>query len=329
MLKLFTFLLIIIGLCLINSISIVVSQTDVCSYIDYDPLNYYCNLGNQTATFIELQFELPSENHRLVIDTLPMIGRLSYYDENTDQKIPLPRKVPVDPNLYIYLDSNIYFIPLYYESASNFDGNDQFIYSVTDNYELYNSGYITIVGTPYKEIAFKNVHEKFFDQLGNSTSEIKRIEIAGEMLTKYRFAFVQDFENGTIFFRNNIFVIFGDIFNKWQSLDGINGLLGIPVSNVKKTVDKSNVVGFFQEFKKGEQKGAIYLVNGSTNEIHGGIYEKWKTMGAENSVLGFPTSDEFPIKKIKDGVQSNFTNGILYWNPLNSDVLSMNYTKDK
>jgi uncharacterized protein with LGFP repeats len=70
-------------------------------------------------------------------------------------------------------------------------------------------------------------------------------------------------------------------------------------------------------------------VNGSANEVHGDIYEKWKDMGAENSYLGFPISDEFSINIIKGGKQSNFTNGILYWNPLNKEVLPMNYTNNK
>ena len=85
---------------------------------------------------------------------------------------------------------------------------------------------------------------------------------------------------------------------------------------------------FFQEFKKGAQKGAIYYVNGSTYEVHGGIYAHWKKMGAEKSLLGYPISDEFSTSKIKGGKQSNFTNGLLYWNPANNEVLA-NYTNNK
>ena len=119
-----------------------------------------------------------------------------------------------------------------------------------------------------------------------------------------------------------------EISGKWYKLGDVKGLLGFPVSNVKETVDTSNVKGFFQEFNKGKQDGAIYYVNGSTNEVHGGIYAKWKKMEGEKSSLGYPISDEFSIKKIKDGKQSNFTNGILYWNPSNNEVLA-NYTKNK
>jgi uncharacterized protein with LGFP repeats len=150
----------------------------------------------------------------------------------------------------------------------------------------------------------------------------------------------QEFEKATLYSENNMrgaFPIYKQthekseykkISEKWHQLDGITGLLGFPVSNVKATVDKSNVRGFFQEFNKGIQDGAIYYVNGSTYEVHGGIYAQWKKIGAEKSLLGYPISDEFSISKVKDGKQSNFTNGILYWNPTNNEVLAT-YTNNK
>ena len=50
--------------------------------------------------------------------------------------------------------------------------------------------------------------------------------------------------------------------------------------------------------------------------------------GRRKIITGISNLDEFSIKKIKDGKQSNFINGILYWNPSNNEVLA-NYTKNK
>lgn len=94
MLKIFSFLLIIIGLYLINTIISVTSQNDECSQYNIGvsiqgqltPLNYVCEIYyGQEFIAINLDVQPPSEYSRLVIDRLPERGGLYYdpYDEST------------------------------------------------------------------------------------------------------------------------------------------------------------------------------------------------------------------------------------------------------
>ena len=73
---------------------------------------------------------------------------------------------------------------------------------------------------------------------------------------------VQYYENGVIRFKHDkIHVIYGEIFNKWQTLGGLK-VIRYPVSNEQEIVDVSNNMKI-QKFQKGQQEGAIYLVNGT------------------------------------------------------------------
>jgi len=106
------------------------------------------------------------------------------------------------------------------------------------------------------------------------------------------------------------------IFLTNGSLNGLKGL-GYPISNEQEIVDGSNVVKF-QNFIKNQQKGAIYLVNGSANGIHGDIYENWIDYN-RHLTLGYPIDDEKSVENSTDKF-SNFQHGKLYWNASTSVV---------
>lgn len=323
MLKIFSFFLVIIVLYLSNSISNADSQNYGCiqSYSEFENLvNYECYLGDQDIVGIDLS--LPSQDYGLGIDIFPKKGSVYYYDVSNEEYNLIPSNPFYNPSLLIYGTSEI--LILYYTPNLKFEGQDEFTYFMTNNIDASWSGTVTIYGEPYLSKEFNKVYDQFSDKLGNQESEIDPATSPTRLGDKNEH--IQYYENGVIHFKNNkIHVIYGDIFNKWKSLDGLRGILGYPVSNQQEIVDTNNVVKF-QQFKKDKQGGAIYLVNGTTKEIHGDIYAKWQELGAGNSCLGYPTSDVFSMNK--DIQQSNFTNGILYWNSSTNEVLPKSCSKD-
>jgi uncharacterized protein with LGFP repeats len=99
--------------------------------------------------------------------------------------------------------------------------------------------------------------------------------------------------------------VHGAIWQKWSSLGWERGPLGYPISNELPTADGKNRFNNFQN-------GAIYWANGQAHEIHGAIWELWKSMNFEFSPLGFPASDENPTP---DGQArfNHFQGGGIYW----------------
>ena len=97
------------------------------------------------------------------------------------------------------------------------------------------------------------------------------------------------FQNGYIYWSPNIgaFEIKGRIFEKWQELDGEIGVLGYPKSDeIKLTDDKGSYTIF--------EHGAIVLTpEFKAFFINNSILKKWKKLGLEKSVVGYPVSDEF------------------------------------
>ncbi len=96
------------------------------------------------------------------------------------------------------------------------------------------------------------------------------------------------------------------ISDKYVSLNGINGLLGNPLSN-EKAVPDSN--GAFQEF----QGGSIYWSpQTGAHEVHGSIREKWNQLGRATGFLGYPITDELLVNPAGDRV-SHFQHGSIFW----------------
>ena len=95
---------------------------------------------------------------------------------------------------------------------------------------------------------------------------------------------------------------------EYSNLGGNKSLLGDPLSKVLASVDG---VGFYQEF----ENGAIYWTPFTgAHEVHGSMYKKWKSLGLEQSELGYPVSDT-EITPDKIGYYSVFENGAIYWTP--------------
>lgn len=95
----------------------------------------------------------------------------------------------------------------------------------------------------------------------------------------------------------------------WQRHGWEGGFLGYPTTSDMALGD--------QWFKQSFQGGHVYTHNtlpASQASIQGAIYDKWQSLGAQNSELGFPISDELTAS---DGIgrYNVFEGGMIYWTP--------------
>lgn len=98
-------------------------------------------------------------------------------------------------------------------------------------------------------------------------------------------------------------------FKVWARNGWEQGILGYPTTSA---ISLGNA--WYRQYFEG---GHVYVHNAlpiSQASIHGAIYEKWQSMGAENSELGFPISDELTTP---DGIgrYNFFEHGAIYWTP--------------
>lgn len=95
----------------------------------------------------------------------------------------------------------------------------------------------------------------------------------------------------------------------WERHGWEKGFLGYPTT--------SDIALGNQWFKQDFQGGHVYTHNAlpaTQASIQGRIYDKWQSMGAQNSELGYPISDELTTP---DGVgrYNVFEHGMIYWTP--------------
>ena len=99
------------------------------------------------------------------------------------------------------------------------------------------------------------------------------------------------FRHGSIYWSasTGAWEVHGAIRDKWASLGWENSFLGFPRTNETPTPRR---YGRFNHF----QGGSVYWSPATgAHEVHGAIRDLWARMGWENSILGFPTSDEYAI----------------------------------
>ena len=105
--------------------------------------------------------------------------------------------------------------------------------------------------------------------------------------------------------------VHGLIREKWASMGWEGSLLGYPLTDETPTSDG---VGRYNDF----QGGSIYWSpNTGAWEVHGVIRDYWRSIGAETSPCGYPTSDEQPYSD-PYGVftrWNHFQIGYLLWGP--------------
>jgi uncharacterized protein with LGFP repeats len=102
----------------------------------------------------------------------------------------------------------------------------------------------------------------------------------------------------------------GAIYDRWQSMGGVNSVLGMPTSPEATGVDAARYATF--------DKGAMYWSPQTGAEpVTGAIYDAWASLGYERGALGLPTSGEFQEPQ---WVKQNFQHGTLNFDRLSGRV---------
>ncbi|GAB3357539.1 N-acetylmuramoyl-L-alanine amidase [Modestobacter lapidis] len=116
------------------------------------------------------------------------------------------------------------------------------------------------------------------------------------------------YANGSLYASTNTgaHVVRGVLRDKWASLGWENSWLGYPITDVAATPDGS---GQFQHF----QQGSLYWSPATgAHAVAGAVRDKWSTTGWEVGYLGYPTTDQTPIRG--GGAQyAHFQGGSIYW----------------
>ncbi|MFY0523390.1 peptidoglycan DD-metalloendopeptidase family protein [Archangium gephyra] len=119
------------------------------------------------------------------------------------------------------------------------------------------------------------------------------------------------FERGSIYWTQatGAWEVHGLIREKWKALGWETSPLGYPITGEMKTPDG---VGRYNHFRKGTIEGSIYWTQATGAwAVYGAIREKWKSLGWENSALGYPVSDEYAVT---GGRESEFQKGFITYN---------------
>jgi uncharacterized protein with LGFP repeats len=102
----------------------------------------------------------------------------------------------------------------------------------------------------------------------------------------------------------------GVIYDWWQSMGGINSVLGAPTSPEATAAGSARYATF--------DKGAMYWSPETGAEpVTGSIYDAWASLGYERGALGLPTSGEFQEPQ---WVKQNFQHGTLDFDRLSGRV---------
>lgn len=123
------------------------------------------------------------------------------------------------------------------------------------------------------------------------------------------------FENGLIVCRPNggAFVVFDNVYRAYLTSMGAGvanfpGWMGYPVNDTRRLVS-NGLIGMFEhaDIYQRDQQQANYIL--------GGIRSRYNQLGAENSSLGLPISDEYDLFKDSQiiGKASDFERGTIFW----------------
>jgi hypothetical protein len=125
------------------------------------------------------------------------------------------------------------------------------------------------------------------------------------------------FQGGSIYWSSptGAWEVHGEIRLTWSRLGWENSAVGFPVTNETRT---PNRFGAFNHF----ERGSIYWSpTTGAREVRGAIRQTWSRMGWENSLLGFPVTNELRTPN-KPGAFNHFQGpygpyepGSIYWSP--------------
>lgn len=118
----------------------------------------------------------------------------------------------------------------------------------------------------------------------------------------------QTFQGGTIYWSTKAGAVRfnNNLYSAWTASGASSGLLGKPTTDSICGL-KNN--GCYQLFEK---RTLYWTAETGAQYVHGGIKNKWLSVGLENGALGYPTSGEIPAG---DGVYQTFQGGTINWTP--------------
>jgi len=131
-----------------------------------------------------------------------------------------------------------------------------------------------------------------------------------EVPTPDRFGRFTFFQHGAIYWSpaTGAHEVRGAIRDEWGRLQWENGPLGFPTSD-ELAIPREP--GAYQSF----QGGTMYWSHPSgAHFVRGAIADTWSRLGAQQSHLGFPTTNELPTP-YRPGAFNHFRNGSIYWSP--------------
>jgi LGFP repeat-containing protein len=121
------------------------------------------------------------------------------------------------------------------------------------------------------------------------------------------------FQNGSIYWSpsTGAFEVHGLVRDRWAQLGWEAGFVGYPLTDETPTPDGAGRYNVFQ--------GASIYWSPSTgaHEVHGWIRDKWRDLGWEAGVLGYPTSDEYSVA---EGRRSDFQHGSILFHAQDGTV---------
>jgi hypothetical protein len=111
------------------------------------------------------------------------------------------------------------------------------------------------------------------------------------------------------------FAVDAPIYEEYEKLSGLGGLLGHPTGDTKRVPDGR---GMLNEF----EKGTMYATDTTgAHEVHGLIGKRWLELGGPASDLGYPTSNEL-AERADGGRVNTFEHGDIYfWGDVGVEVV--------
>jgi len=119
------------------------------------------------------------------------------------------------------------------------------------------------------------------------------------------------FQDGIVYFTvaGGPHAVQGSIAKRWTALGGLGWGYGVPATDELATPDR---VGRYNHFTGG---ASIYWTSGTgAHAVQGQIRDLWGSLGWENGLLGYPTTDERATAD-GGGRQNAFQTGAVIWSP--------------
>ena len=157
-----------------------------------------------------------------------------------------------------------------------------------------------------------------FEKLGGTNCFFLATLVGDEAVTSDGLGrFCRFKKDGSIYWTTNYgaWSIHGLIREKWLAMKAEASVLGYPVTDEMSTADGKGRFNHFKNPRLGGQEGSIYFTPPlGAHEVHGPIHDKWMSLGAERSSLGYPTSDQYVMDDGTGALRNNFQHGTITYN---------------